>query len=128
LSTSFEGTKKIRAYSHCAKESKGITILLINLDNNTSIIDVNLSVYNTRRTKMSETRKQIREEYHLTAKDGNLQSKVMMLNGKEVRVNSSGDIPLLTPLYVSSPEPITMAPYSTVFVHLPHFTVYACQS
>ncbi|GJZ05373.1 heparanase-like protein 3 [Tanacetum coccineum] len=128
LSTSFEGTKKIRAYSHCAKESKGITILLINLDNSTCIIDVNLSAYNTRHTKMSGTRKQIREEYRLTAKDGNLHSKVMLLNGEELSVDSSGDIPLLTPLYVNSSEPITVAPYSIVFVHLPHFTVYACQS
>ena len=75
---------------------------------------------------MSETRKQIREEYHLTAKDGNLHSKVMLLNGKELSVDSSGDIPLLTPLYVNSSEPITVAPYSIVFIHLPHFTVSAC--
>ena len=36
----------------------------------------------------------IREEYHLTAKDGNLQSKVMLLNGKELSVTLSCDIPL----------------------------------
>ncbi|PWA96981.1 hypothetical protein CTI12_AA033810 [Artemisia annua] len=37
----------------------------------------------------------IREEYHLTAKDGNLHSKVMLLNGEELSVTSSCDIPLL---------------------------------
>ncbi|PWA65737.1 glycoside hydrolase, family 79 [Artemisia annua] len=96
LSTSFMGTKKIRAYSHCAKDSKGITILLINLDNSTSI-DVKVTVNSTRPTKTTGARIQIREEYHLTAKDGNLHSKQTVLNGKELRVNSSGDIPPLEP-------------------------------
>ncbi|KAE8711260.1 Heparanase-like protein 3 [Hibiscus syriacus] len=37
LSTSFNGTEKIRSYTHCAKQSKGITLLLINLDNSTTV-------------------------------------------------------------------------------------------
>nr|ACR36272.1 unknown [Zea mays] len=32
LSTAFNGTNKIRGYAHCAKNSEGITLLLINLD------------------------------------------------------------------------------------------------
>ncbi|KAL7593274.1 hypothetical protein Lser_V15G33154 [Lactuca serriola] len=150
LSTRFVGTKKIRAYSHCAKESKGILILLMNLDNST-IVDVKLSVNSTWRlhkhrshvhhdhkmkhtrlksahTKIRKTRIRTREEYHLTPKDGNLHSKVMMLNGKELRVNSSDEIPSLKPLFMNYSEPIIVAPYSIVFVHLPHFTLYACNS
>ncbi|GKD57678.1 heparanase-like protein 3, partial [Tanacetum coccineum] len=127
LSTRFTGTKKIRAYSHCAKDSKGIAILLINLDNSTSI-DVKLTVNSTRPTKTSGSRIQIREEYHLTAKDGNLNSKLTVLNGKDLRVNSSSDIPPLEPLYVNSSEQITVAPYSIVFAHIPHFTLHACKS
>ncbi|XP_076914018.1 heparanase-like protein 3 [Bidens hawaiensis] len=150
LSTRFLGTKKIRAYVHCAKKSKGITILLMNLNNTTSV-NVKLSVnsiwrlhkhrshthhqYKTKlshseskHTEMSGTRKRTREEYHLTAKDGNLDNKVMMLNGKELRVNSKGEIPSLEPLYVNSSKPIIVHPYSIVFAHIPHFALYACNS
>ncbi|XP_024983954.1 heparanase-like protein 3 [Cynara cardunculus var. scolymus] len=153
LSTRFLGPKKIRAYSHCAKESKGITVLLMNLDNSTSF-DVKLSVNSTWRlhkhrshthrhhhhhrhhttkhaheTKTGGKRIRIRtrQEYHLTAKDGNLHSQVMMLNGKELTINESGDIPSLEPLYTNSSEPITVAPYSIVFAHIPHFTLRACK-
>ncbi|TKW19923.1 hypothetical protein SEVIR_4G051400v4 [Setaria viridis] len=35
LATTFTGTNKIRAYAHCARDSPGITLLLINLSGNT---------------------------------------------------------------------------------------------
>ncbi|KVI00520.1 Glycoside hydrolase, catalytic domain-containing protein [Cynara cardunculus var. scolymus] len=132
---------------------KGITVLLMNLDNSTSF-DVKLSVNSTWRlhkhrshthrhhhhhrhhttkhaheTKTGGKRIRIRtrQEYHLTAKDGNLHSQVMMLNGKELTINESGDIPSLEPLYTNSSEPITVAPYSIVFAHIPHFTLRACK-
>nr|GEZ72035.1 hypothetical protein [Tanacetum cinerariifolium] len=85
-------------------------------------IDVKLRVKSTRPTKTSGARIQIREEYHLTAKDGNLNSKLTVLNGKELRVNSSNDIPPLEPLrklnlsLMSNVEPIlfTRSPCSPV--------------
>ncbi|KAD6795007.1 hypothetical protein R6Q59_021085 [Mikania micrantha] len=145
LSVSFNGTKKIRSYAHCAKESKGITLLLINLDSNTTV-DVSLSLNGTwsllrlkshvhdhhhkahkpRNSKISGTI--TREEYHLTAKNGNLHSQVMMLNGKELIVNSFGEIPQLVPLYVNSSGPISVAPFSIVFAHIPQLTLFACSS
>ncbi|XP_065848940.1 heparanase-like protein 3 [Euphorbia lathyris] len=143
LSTSFSGMKKIRAYAHCAKESKGITLLLINLDNSTAV-QVNVKYNNTmalhhkhnhhhhrsfksrrsHRTKAVELPQvsaagSTREEYHLTAKDGNLHSQTMLLNGNSLTVNSSGDIPNLDPIHVNSSTPIIVAPFSIVFVHLP---------
>ncbi|KAI3724997.1 hypothetical protein L1987_64767 [Smallanthus sonchifolius] len=150
LSTRFMGYKKIRAYAHCAKEFKGITIVLMNLGNSTAV-NVKLSFNSSwrphkhrshrhhqrktkhphsesRHTKMGGTRMRTREEYHLTAKDGNLHSKMMMLNGKELRVNSYGEIPSLKPLYVNSSKPIIAHPYSIVFAHIPHFALYACNS
>ncbi|KAK9060694.1 hypothetical protein SSX86_021400 [Deinandra increscens subsp. villosa] len=153
LSTNFNGTKKIRSYAHCAKESKGITLLLINLDNTTTV-DVSLSLNSTlmlntlkspvhhhhhhhhhhrhhhhKATKPRNSKTGgigTREEYHLTAKNGDLHSQVMMLNGKELRVNSYGGIPQLEPLYVNSSEIISVAPLSIVFTHIPHLTLYAC--
>ncbi|GJV14467.1 heparanase-like protein 3 [Tanacetum coccineum] len=134
LSTNFIGTKKMRSYAHCAKESDGLTLLLINLDNTTTI-NVNLSLNTllkfpaqirmvTQDTKMDDA--ETREEYHLTAKDGNLHSQTMILNGKELNVSSEGYIPPLEPLNVSSSEPIVVAPYSIVYAHIPYLTLDAC--
>lgn len=134
LSTNFTGTKKMRSYAHCAKESDGLTLLLINLDNITTI-NVNLYLNTllnspaqirmvTQDTKMDEA--ETREEYHLTAKDGNLHSQTMVLNGNELNVSSEGYIPPLEPLNVSSSEPIVVAPYSIVFAHIPYLTLDAC--
>nr|XP_043624662.1 heparanase-like protein 3 [Erigeron canadensis] len=144
LSTNFNGTKKIRAYAHCAKESNGITLLLINLDNKTTV-DVSLSLNSTWRVhklksshhhhhKANKSRNSkigglnTREEYHLTAKNRDLHSQVMMLNGKELAVNSYGEIPPLEPVYLNSSEAISVAPFSIVFAHIPHLTVYACNN
>ncbi|KAK3039961.1 hypothetical protein RJ639_027151 [Escallonia herrerae] len=143
LSTSFSATKKIRAYAHCAKQSKGITVLLINLDNSTTV-QAKLSFNSTWRRHKHRSRGHVhrrkvillprcqkrgaitREEYHLTAKDGNLHSQTMLLNGNALVLNSEGDIPPLHPLHVNSSEPITIAPYSIVFSHLPHVVLPAC--
>ncbi|EEF28717.1 heparanase-like protein 3 [Ricinus communis] len=143
LSTNFSGMKKIRAYAHCAKESKGVTLLLINLDNSTTVqVHVTLNTtatlhdkyrhhshrsFKSHRSHRTRTillpkgsADSTREEYHLTAKDGNLHSQTMLLNGNILDVNSSGDIPTLEPLRVNSSQPITVTPFSIVFVHLPY--------
>ncbi|KAK1392719.1 heparanase-like protein 3 [Heracleum sosnowskyi] len=144
LSTSFSGTRKIRSYAHCAKESNGITLLLINLDNATTV-KVNPTFNNSswqqdlhhshhhhhhhhhqHRSKTTRLPPKVhpimratREEYHLTAKDGNIHSRTMLLNGNPLTVDPSGRIPALKPLNILSSEPIIVAPYSIVFVHLP---------
>ncbi|EOY31233.1 Glucuronidase 3 isoform 2 [Theobroma cacao] len=149
LSTSFAGTKKIRSYTHCAKQSKGITLLLINLDNSTTVqaklaFNSTMTLQHKHRSrtlhhKHRSHKKSIiqlpqgtdaeirREEYHLTAKDGNLHSQTMLLNGNILSVNSSGIIPPLEPLLVNSPKPIMVAPLSIVFIHMPDVIVPACK-
>lgn len=67
-----------------------------------------------------------REEYHLTPQDGNIHSQIMVLNGNVLSINSDGDIPPLEPLYVNSSKPITVAPFSIVFSHIPDAVVPAC--
>ncbi|KAE7997651.1 hypothetical protein FH972_002266 [Carpinus fangiana] len=130
LSTSFSGTKKIRAYTHCAKHSKGITILLINLDNSTTIqakVGFNSSwSFGHKRNIFQLLQVYEREEYHLTAKDGNLHSQKVVLNGNILTVNSSGEIPPLEPLYANSSNPIKVDPFSIVFVHIPDLLLPAC--
>ncbi|XVE71532.1 hypothetical protein DITRI_Ditri10aG0158300 [Diplodiscus trichospermus] len=149
LYTSFAGTKKIRAYTHCTKQSKGITVLLINLDNSTTVqaklafnSTMNLLHKQRSRTlqhKLKSNKTVIiqlpegtgaeirREEYHLTPKDGNLHSQTMLLNGKILSVDSSGIIPPLEPLHVNSPKPIMVSPLSIVFTHMPDVIVPACK-
>ncbi|KAK7281449.1 hypothetical protein RIF29_09450 [Crotalaria pallida] len=139
LSTTFSGTKKIRAYAHCAKQSRGITILLINLDKSKTVeAEVTLSsTKSLRQRKMSYNSKVMklpfsygtetaREEYHLTPHDGNIFSQIMVLNGNTLTVTSDGDIPSLEPIYVNSSNPIIVAPFSIVFAHIPDASVAAC--
>ncbi|MFS8021367.1 putative glycosidase [Helianthus anomalus] len=126
-------------------ERVGITLLLINLDSK-STLDVSLSLDSAwslhklkwrvhyhryksnkpRHSKISGTK--TREEYHLTAKDkdGDLHSQVMMLNGKELGVNSNGEVPQFEHVNVDSSEPISVSPFSIVFAHILNVTLYAC--
>lgn len=140
LSTHFVGTNKIRAYAHCSKNSRGITLLFINLDNNTAV-EVGLSIKNailveksiSQKTKFGRvpgekaaTYQVMREEYHLTPEHGDLHSQIMLLNGKALTVNSSGIIPSLEPRRVNLSEPLTVSPSSIVFAQIPSIHVPAC--
>ncbi|CAI9100902.1 OLC1v1038092C1 [Oldenlandia corymbosa var. corymbosa] len=143
LSTKFTGTKKIRAYAHCAKQSKGITLLFINLDGSNSI-EVKVAHSDTIKHqrhhhhhhhlkskvflmhKHRRVSSVIREEYHLTAKDGDLHSQIMLLNGYELAVDKNGNIPQLKPQSANASEPIIVAPYSIVFAHMPYLLLPAC--
>ncbi|CAN1170085.1 Heparanase-like protein 3 [Linum perenne] len=150
LSTSFSGSNKLRTYAHCSKHSqKRFTLLLINLDNSTTFqLNVGLNRSSSLRYKhknsnhMSSHRfehrrkiiklpghskiSEMRDEYHLTAKDGNLQSQTMLLNGMILTVNSQGEIPALEPRRVNSSRPIVVAPLSIVFARLP-YALAACK-
>lgn len=143
LSTNFTGTNMIRAYAHCSKQSRGVTLLLINLDGNTTVqaeLDfsgTSMPVHRRHRHYKHRSKvtllphdKQVsvatREEYHLTPMDGNIQSQTVLLNGKALTVDSSGAIPAMEPAFFNSSEPITVSPYSIVFVHLSSFVIQAC--
>nr|CAB3467234.1 unnamed protein product [Digitaria exilis] len=67
-----------------------------------------------------------RDEYHLTPKGGDLQSQVMMLNGRALATGADGSIPRLEPVKVDAAQPIAVAPYSAVFARIPHFQAPAC--
>lgn len=122
----------------------GVTMLLINLDNSTTVLitpafnnpssQQGKRGFQYKRSKLTQVspgdqmyNTQTREEYHLTAKDGNLHSQTMLLNGNALTLTSSGDIPMFIPVIVNSSEPITVAPYSIVFVHLPDVDLPACK-
>ncbi|KAE9594293.1 putative glycosidase [Lupinus albus] len=121
LAASFSGTKKIRAYAHCAKQPLGITILLLNLGNSTVLAEVSKNF-----TKPPHGHVKFREEYHLTAKNQNLHSQVMLLNGQILSVNKDGVIPPLKPVHVDPSKPIIVTPLSVVFAHIPDVILPAC--
>ncbi|KAK3131756.1 hypothetical protein QOZ80_6AG0510940 [Eleusine coracana subsp. coracana] len=145
LATTFSGSNKIRAYAHCARNSPGITLLLINLSGNTTTHVSVTSAATThkqgvkkhsRKTKhvhvpggftgFAEAAGSMRNEYHLTPKDGNLQSQIMLLNGRALATDADGNIPRFEAVKVDAARPITVAPYSIVFSHIPHFSAPAC--
>jgi heparanase 1 len=128
---------------------QGITLLLINLSNTTGYNvtlqnDINVSLGKrpdlekrssfTHRLKKavswlgrkptSDTKR--REEYHLTAKDGDLQSKTMLLNGVPLELGDAGSIPAMDPVLVAVDSPVHLAPTSIAFVVLPKFEAKAC--
>nr|POF23814.1 heparanase-like protein 3 [Quercus suber] len=117
LSTNFSGTNKVRAYAHCSKKTQGITLLLINLDGSASVqvrvsaenaTDPGISPLQDPKTKFarvsrgSKIANLTREEYHLTPKDGDLHSQIMLLNEKMLTVDSSGVIPPLEPINIGN--------------------------
>ncbi|ONL94923.1 Heparanase-like protein 1 [Zea mays] len=149
LSVDINAPRQIRAYAHCRKQQQGITILLINLSNTTGYNvtlqnDINVSLgkrpdlekrssftHRLRkavswlgRKPASNTRR--REEYHLTAKDGDLQSKTMLLNGAPLELGDAGSIPAMDPVLVAVDLPVQLAPTSIAFVVLPKFEAKAC--
>lgn len=69
---------------------------------------------------------EMREEYHLTAQDGNHLSRNVLLNGTPLKLTEDGDIPPLNPASIAANSPISMAPLSIAFVVFPKFEAQAC--
>lgn len=130
---------------------QGITLLLINIDGDTTVqarVDFNGKLVHLDQPRTSHHHhlhhhhhrhhgskvspvhskqvSSVREEYHLTPLNGDIQSQTVLLNGKALRVDSFGSIPILEPVKVNSSEPITVAPYSIVFVSMLDVDALAC--
>lgn len=148
LSVDNNGSPTLRAYAHCAKEKAGVSLVLINFLNAELRITVQKETnnkinvdYETKNNgSLSDGLKKMapwiglkaptssirRKEYHLTAKDGNHRSRIMLLNGRTLNLTEDGQIPDLVPSYVYSNSPITVAPLSIAFVVIPSFVAEAC--
>ncbi|XP_010258147.1 PREDICTED: heparanase-like protein 1 isoform X2 [Nelumbo nucifera] len=150
LTVDSDASPFLRVYAHCSKGRAGITLLLINLSNQTDFRitvqnDININV---RRGEQTIQRKgsfihglkrtvswvgrrasditTMREEYRLTPMDGQIRSQTMVLNGTPLELTENGDIPALDPVLVDVESPISVAPLSIAFVALPHFEAAAC--
>ncbi|XP_062204177.1 heparanase-like protein 1 [Phragmites australis] len=149
LSIDISGSSYLRAYAHCGKQKGGVALLLLNLHRNMGFMvsvrnDLNVDlvggqgirrdnafVHGLKRTvswvgsKASDGLAK-REEYHLTAKDGNVFTRTMLLNGDPLELTEDGSIPPLYPMQVSVNSPIYVAPLSIAFVVFPDFEAEAC--
>lgn len=68
-----------------------------------------------------------REEYHLTPKDGEIQNKIMLLNGVPLVLTDDGNIPSLAPVHVNINSPLSVDPLSIKFIVLPNFNAPGCE-
>lgn len=139
----------LRSYAHCSKGRAGITLLLINLSNQTDFIigvqnsmDMRLTVEENISGENSFMRglkrsvswvgsrasdePMYREEYHLTAKDGNLRSRTMVLNGIPLELTEDENIPNLEPVRLDVNSPLYINPLSISFIVFPNFDAPAC--
>ncbi|XVF11846.1 hypothetical protein REPUB_Repub08aG0062300 [Reevesia pubescens] len=140
----------LRSYAHCSKGRVGVTLLVINLSNQTNFI---VNVQNSINLKLAVKEEGIsrdsfsrslekkfswvgvkasdealfREEYHLTPKDGYLQSRTMVLNGIPLELTGAGNIPMLDPICVNVKSPIFISPLSIAFIVFPNFEAPACE-
>ncbi|XP_048318964.2 heparanase-like protein 1 [Ziziphus jujuba] len=131
LATKHSGSPYLRAYAHCSKDQPGVSVLLINMSNST-IFDVSVindfNLYPDQLATRKNGPKSQREEYHLTAEDGYIQSDVVLLNGVTLRPTDGFQIPPLTPNVVDNTGPISVAPDSIVFVVFKDFKASVCSA
>ncbi|KAK2970332.1 hypothetical protein RJ640_003300, partial [Escallonia rubra] len=140
LAVDSDASPYLRYYAHCSKGRAGVTLLLINLSNQTNFnINVQTSMHvnlhkkeNTKNARgIKKTVSWIggkasdealsREEYHLTPADGNIQSKTMLLNGRRIELTAGGDIPTLSPSFLKEDYGISISPLSMKFIVFPNF-------
>ncbi|XP_021616033.1 heparanase-like protein 1 isoform X3 [Manihot esculenta] len=148
LAVGSDASPYLRAYAHCSKGRAGITLLLINLSNQTDYI---ISVRNSMTMRLHTKKKMqtesslihglkrsvswvghdtlngaTREEYHLTPKDGYLRSETMVLNGIPLQLTESGDIPRMDPVHNNVNSPIYISSLSISFIVFPNFDAPSC--
>lgn len=124
----------------------GVTLLLINLSNQTEFIisagssgSSGLHIIQRESLFVRRVKKAVswagskssnvalhREEYLLTPGEGRLRSKTMLLNGVPLDVTADGEIPKLESASMDAYSPITIASRTVKFVVLPNFDAPAC--
>ncbi|KAJ7953888.1 Heparanase-like protein [Quillaja saponaria] len=132
IESNHDGSPFLRVYSHCSKKGSGVTLLIINMSNSSSFdvsVTNDLNLYPEEISSIlltEDSSSQQREEYHLTPKDGNIQSDIVLLNGNPLKLTESLDIPEMKPNVVDGSSPIKVAADSIVFVNLKNFKAPAC--
>ncbi|PPS18633.1 hypothetical protein GOBAR_AA01935 [Gossypium barbadense] len=106
----------------------GVSFVFINLSKNTSFeIDIfhDLNLNGGSPNFEFKGHKE-REEYHLTPKDGNILSSVVLLNETPLELSDSLEIPELKPELVDGLIPINIVAHSIAFITIRDFNAPAC--
>ena len=119
VANSTEPGRMLRVYAFCTKatyQTGAVTVVAININNATAsfTVDVNGGAQYQR------------DEYHLTAPDGNMASNTVLLNGQALSTNSNGDLPDMAPVSVGSDTPVVLAPLSFGFFVFTNAHAQAC--
>ncbi|KAG8079866.1 hypothetical protein GUJ93_ZPchr0007g4524 [Zizania palustris] len=116
------GSPYLRSYAHCSREKPGVTVLLINLSNSTAF-DVSVAGGALGASACGGRR----EEYNLSPAGGDIQSQVVLLNGKPLTLGPCGQIPELRPAVVADGcSPLRVPPRGIAFVRFTDFKAPAC--
>ncbi|KAL2621483.1 hypothetical protein R1flu_001688 [Riccia fluitans] len=141
-------TNDVRAYAHCQKNNKdGVTLLLLNYSNSTRHqLDLSLLGYSPDSlprnfTKLIMKKKyqkdeyitssepssgNVRLEYHMSAADGTMTGRIVLLNGQPLLVTPSGKIPTLSLVMANLTSPVSLAPFTYAYVVIPNANAPAC--
>ncbi|KAJ7514620.1 hypothetical protein O6H91_23G052500 [Diphasiastrum complanatum] len=118
------GSPYLRAYSHCSKgDTASATVILINLSKTT---DFSVKLILSGSNGCQGTSGCQRLEYHLTAPQGNLHSRTIMLNGNILDLLPDDQLPDMNPRVVDSSTPISVVRTSIVYVKLVNVSLPAC--
>ncbi|KAH7516051.1 heparanase-like protein 1 [Ziziphus jujuba] len=131
LATKHSGSPFLRAYAHCSKNQPGVSVLLINMSNSTAFdvtVTDDFNLYPDQLATRKNGPRSQRQEYHLTAEDGYIQSDVVLLNGVTLRPTIGFQIPEMAPMIVDNTAPINVAPDSIVFAVFQDFKASACSA
>ncbi|KAM0829670.1 hypothetical protein ACQ4PT_066734 [Festuca glaucescens] len=135
LQTTAAASPCLRSYAHCSKQKPGVTVLLINLSNSTAFnvtVAGDMDLHPPPRKLLEAEAGAVcggqREEYHLRPEGGDIQSSVVLLNGKPLALGPCGQIPELRPAVVADgcASPLRVEPHSIAFVRFTGFKAPAC--
>lgn len=114
---STQSGRTTRVYAFCSRSTKGAVVVLA-----LNIADT-LATF----TLQSGFKMYPRQEYRLTAPNGDLSSAQVELNGVVLEASSSGALPAFNPVNVDSNIPVTVAATSFSFIVFPEANAQACQ-
>ncbi|XP_019167021.1 PREDICTED: heparanase-like protein 1 isoform X2 [Ipomoea nil] len=147
LAVKSDASPYLRSYAHCTKDREGVTLLLINLSNQTEFgvdIQSTMGLHLKRKVEKKSFTHRLKEtfswvgsktvdetlsveEYHLSPEDGNVKSRTVLLNGTPLQLTESGDIPNMLPALRNVNSAISIAPLSIKFIVFPNLNAPGCR-
>jgi heparanase 1 len=140
MASTNDTTSMLRAYAHCttARRSKlipdlpgalpsgSVTLLLLNLNQDTNVTVSGLSLQQTWLDGTASA-SAVRYEYHLTAGSDGLGGTGTTLNGQPLRMGGDFTLPEMPTRTAKASDSVVLAPASIAFIVLPDANAAACK-